>query len=210
MDVIILAFDGILADTVTLRARALAMAAVEFGVRTESAKRNESFIQKLVRQLPGRSLVHCARAIVGDAADDDPTLVELVALHAQRAISQRMRQGVDLAPLAHAWLEQHVLRGVRVVLRTDSIRADVDQPLRMFDLYSLFGFVQCADDPVAATVRSTVRGSLKRSYASITNRLDGHNGTHERIAFEFGDYATSIASPFVSRAARADRSLFST
>ena len=209
MDVIILAFDGIVADTAEVRAHALAMASIEYGVRPASGRASRKLVATLVKQLPGRSLTRMARAIVGDtAAADDPTLVELVALHAQRAISQRMRQGIDLAPQAHEWLEQHLVRGTRIVLRTDSIRADVDRALRMFDLHALFGVVHCADDPVAAMVRGTVRGSLKQSYASITHRLDGQDRTLERVAFESGDYATSIAAPFVGRAARADRSLF--
>jgi beta-phosphoglucomutase-like phosphatase (HAD superfamily) len=210
MNVIILGFDGVLADTLELRARALAMASVEFGVHPVSEKSVGRLVTRLVRQLPGRSLTRLARAIVGNTAAADPTLVELVALHAQRAISQRMRQGVDISPLARMWLEQQALRGVRVVLRSDSIRADVDRTLRMFELEALFGFVHCADDPIAATVRGAFAGTLKRSYASITDRLDGREKTSDRVAYESGDYATSIASAFVTRAARADRSLFAT
>jgi len=205
VNVIIVAFDGIVADTTALRAQALAVAAVEFGARADTGK----VVRALVSALPGRSLTDVARAVVGaTAAAQDPTLVELIALHAQRAISQRMRQGVDLAPLAHAWLEQHVLRGVRVVLRTDSIRADVDQSLRMFELLSLFSFVHCADDPIAATVRRSSGGSLKQRYASITGRLDGQDRTTDRVAYEASDYAAAIASPFVGHAERVDRSLF--
>ena len=91
----IVAFDGIVADTMLVRANALAVAAVEFGAR-DSVK---AVVTTLAEKLPGRSLEEAARALVGRrAADDDPTVIELITLHAQRAISQRMRQGIDIDP----------------------------------------------------------------------------------------------------------------
>lgn len=190
MPALIVAFDGVLADTLPLRAHALADAcAAEFATRTEA--------QALV-VLPGRSMLEAAMALYPEEAERDPTLPELVALRAQRGYRHLVQHGVPMHTEALAAVREASARGTRVVLRADSERRDVAPLIGMAGLDHLPAFVRCGDDlPRAAGA------SLARSWLAIHARLDGMRiGIAERTAWETSAETAAAATPFVREAAR--------
>lgn len=178
MRAIIVAFDGLLCDTLGLRADAIVHAAQHDGV---------SFSHDHVMQrVGGRSLYECVVAAMGDS---DPTACELITLRAQHQLSQRMSQGVSITANAHTWIEQQRRAGVRIVLRADALRRDVERVLRYTELEYSFTFVRCVDD----LPRVAGKGSLECSYLAITARLTSLGISAERFALECDEFALDIA-----------------
>lgn len=182
---VILAFDGLLVDTLGLRADA-----VETMLRTEGIVVTRSDV---LRALPGRSLFETVESLAGPA---DQTRADLVTIQAQLRVSTRMAQGVDIVPAAAAWLQSLRSVGARVVLRADSVRRDVERVLQLSELEHAFAVVRCADD----LPRLTGASSLDGSYAAITARLDRLLVSAERTACEVDPYGVATASRHVLRA----------
>ena len=183
MTALIIAFDGILVDTLDIRADALLAALNSHGSpATRDTVRDA---------LPGRSLFESVELLVGHT---DQTLADLVTLQTQRAVSTRMAHGVSLAPNARDWIEARRATGSRLVLRADSIRRDVDLVLEQTEMALAFSIVRCADD----LPRTRGASSLGSAYTAITRRLDALGVSGPRTAFERGAYARDGALKHVS------------
>ena len=121
MTAVVLAFDGLIVDTLNARAESLLLAL--------SDERIDVAPERVREVLPGRTFEEAVDALVGDS---DPTVAELVALRAQREVSMRLARGVSLAMHAHAFVEAQRAMGAKLVLRTDSLRRDVESLCRSF------------------------------------------------------------------------------
>jgi beta-phosphoglucomutase-like phosphatase (HAD superfamily) len=165
---LILAFDGVLADTLGIRADAI--------VQILHDEQIPSLMDTVRAALPGRSLYETIEHV---AASDDIKLMDLMTLRAQRLVSARLAQGVSLDDTLTGWL--HTSRSnTRVVLRADSIRADVERVLAMTPLADRFATIRCADD----APRIVGASSLESSYAAIAQRLGRLSAATERTATE--------------------------
>ena len=183
--VLIVAFDGLIIESVSLRVDAL-HAVLESDGRAASRDR-------IAALLPGRSLAEAIRAV--DPATDESRL-DLVVMQAQKAISRRMAQGVDLTPSARRVLDSVQSKGVRVIARSDSLRRDVDRALMMSGLEQVFAFVRCADD----APRMPGATMIDSAYRAIVRRLESTAIVGSIRALEFGEDAASSASRHVTHA----------
>jgi beta-phosphoglucomutase-like phosphatase (HAD superfamily) len=112
---LIVAVDGVLADTLPMRAAALRAAARELGV---------AIAQPIHEQwIAGRDWADAARALVRPAEPLDETMIDLLALAAERALHARLGQGAPLLfPALLSRCAEAASQGWRVILRTDSSR----------------------------------------------------------------------------------------
>ena len=188
MKVVVLAFDGLIADTLGARGEALQHALKAEGLNVEA--------ERVRSVLPGRTLHEAAAAIVGDA---DQTLLDLVALRAQQDVSLRLARGVSLAMNSRAFVDAQRTAGTGLVLRSDSLRRDVERILQLTDLELAFTFVRCPDDLPRARGVSTLEGS----YLAISKRLDSL-GVLDRRAIECTLGAADVARRLVGRADAAE------
>jgi beta-phosphoglucomutase-like phosphatase (HAD superfamily) len=183
---LILAFDGVLADTLPLRAHAIADAcAAEFHPRT----------QEQVRALiAGRTMLEAALALFPAEAASDPTLPELVALRAQRAYRHLVQHGVPLRADTVRDIQDAIVQGTRVVVRADSERRDVESLLAMASLEHQMSLLRCSDDAPRGP-----GASIGRSWQAIDARLTAmQQAAPQRIAWESDEWTAAAARPFVS------------
>ena len=174
----IVACDGLVFDTLALRANAIIDACRTHDINLEASV--------VAATIAGQSFAESTRALV---KSDDIALIDLIAMRAQRAFRERVAHGVDMPAGAHAWLRLRARAGVRMVLRSDSERADVEAMLRVSEVDMLFTFVRCADDePRLLNV-----SSIESSYRAIASRLDALRESGERIACECSDAAREQA-----------------
>jgi beta-phosphoglucomutase-like phosphatase (HAD superfamily) len=171
-DAVVVAVDGILATTPTLRAAALREACDAEGVRLEA--------DGVDRWLVGRSLEEGVAALAprmtvqrpspSDGTTDhvgvDPGQQTVLVLRAQRALGRRMAHGVLLRPGVVDRVRTLMAQGVRVVWRADSDRSvlgwmDADPALA-----GLGTLVRAADDRPGVAGAS----SLVASYRAIMAR----------------------------------------
>lgn len=178
MSAIVLAFDGVIANTLTLRADALCTSA-----RANGYVLNEA---QVADALPSRTFYECCVQLVPTA---DETTRDLIALRAQQHYADRVAQGVDLTPTAQHTIRAAQHTGARMVLRADTHRRDVESVLRQWELDLAFTLVRCADDlPRVAGATSVVS-----SYHAITTRLDALRVSGERRAWENSPNAVLVA-----------------
>lgn len=189
MQTLIVAFDGLVAETLQLRAAALDRALTREGVDVS--------LPAALLAVPGRTLHEAIAVLVGD---NDQTLVDMVALRAQQDVSTRMGQGVSLAMNARAFIDAQRPIGARLVLRADSLRRDVERVLQLTDLEWAFTFVRCSDDLPRARGVSSVEGA----YVAINQRLDALGGG-DRRAVEYTAHAADIARRVMGHASVTQR-----
>ncbi len=173
--VTIIAFDGIVADTIPLRASALAEAitlecaslGIDVGAR--------DILPLLHALLPGRTFSEAmtvateqVTALQHERIRHDVTLHDIIALRAQRAWSAMASHGVPLRDGVLSHLDAAVSRGLRIVLRTDSQRREVEPVLRLANLEDSMIFIRCADD----LPRMQGASMLRASYEAIDARLE--------------------------------------
>jgi beta-phosphoglucomutase-like phosphatase (HAD superfamily) len=173
--VAVMAFDGIVADTLPLRALALAEA-FESTINVEGAASPWVVpAAELLPLLPGRTFgesmavaMEQLPALHAAPVRTDLTLHDIIALRAQRAWSMASAHGVPLRPDIVAHIRREAARGVRIVLRSDSQRREVEPLLRLAGLEDHILFLRASDDmPRASGVTS-----LQASYGAIDARLD--------------------------------------
>lgn len=169
MSAIVLAFDGVLADTLGLRVHALCAAAHAEGIGIDDVRAADA--------LPARAFYECVRLLLPAA---DETTCDLIALRAQQHYTTRVAQGVDLTVQAATTLHQAQQSAARMVLRADSERRDVERVLRHWEREATFALVRCADD----LPRWPHRTSVESSYRAIAARLDALRVSGERRAWE--------------------------
>ena len=200
--VTIVAFDGIVANTLPLRTTALADAIALECVTLGLSVHARDLFSLLLPLLPGRTFNETmAVAVAGlpalqhEQIRDDLTLHDLIAMRAQRAWSAVVAHGVPLHDGVLSRLQAHVGRGLRIVLRSDSQRREVEPLLRLAGLEDSMLFLRCADDlPRLAGV-----SSLRASYEAIDARLDRHRLPHaQRIAVEVNAEKATFALGFAA------------
>ena len=169
--VTVVAFDGIIADTLPPRARALAEAIAHewapLGIEVPASD--------LLPLLPGRTFLECVTVAVHQLpalqhaqVRNDMTGQELVAMRAQRDWANAAAHGVPLRDGVIHHVHTLVARGVRLVVRSDSQRREVEPLLRLAGLEDSMLFLRCADD-LPRTAGGT---ALQASYAAIDARLE--------------------------------------
>ena len=134
-DAVLLDWEGLLADTGSSRREALALALAAEGVALDYATYEDRFV--------GRSLRSVIASALGWRAHDD-TLVELVALRAQRELVARIAQGFVVAPEVVRFVEHAQLRAP-VVIVTAAGR-DETAALRLTGLRDSFSVIVTVDD----------------------------------------------------------------
>jgi phosphoglycolate phosphatase-like HAD superfamily hydrolase len=116
--VLVVAVDGVLADTLSARTTALQAAAQSLGLSL-NAPRDDTWIA-------GLSFSEAARVVTAHDSAVDETLLDLLALAADRALQQHAAQSAPvLFPDALARCAEAVEHGWRVMLRTDASRRAV-------------------------------------------------------------------------------------
>ena len=188
MPALIVAFDGVLADTLPLRAHALADAcAAEFNPRTHD---------EALAVIAGRTMLEASLALFPAEAASDPTLPELIALRAQRGFRHLVQHGVPLDADAVRGIQEASAHGTRVVVRADSERRDVEPLLAMASLEHHVSLLRCSDDAPRGPGASVVR-----SWQAIEARLTTmHQPLAERTAWEATETLRDLARPFVGLA----------
>jgi hypothetical protein len=109
-----------------------------------------------------------ALALVPVAAVGDPTLPELIALRAQRRYRHLVQHGLPLHADGVQQVREQAARGVRIVLRADSERREVEPLIAMAGFGHLVSVLRCSDD-----APHTREPSLVRSWHAIAERLQG-------------------------------------
>jgi beta-phosphoglucomutase-like phosphatase (HAD superfamily) len=170
----IIAFDGVLADTLPLRAAAVAEGCDACGVTLPIVEApapplpSTHSLARIEAAVAGLTLEECVTALLQDhdAIQRDPTLRALASLHAERAYTARLQRGVPLLPRGHALIHTPPDAAMRLVLRADSTRAQVEPVLRAAGLLDVFAVIRCADDGAGDH-----RPSIERSWRALDARL---------------------------------------
>lgn len=173
--VTIVAFDGIIADSVPLRAQALADAIARESAALDVTLHAPALSILLMPLLPGRTLSECMVVAVDQIAAlqherlrHDLTAHDIMAMRAQRDWAKAAAHGVPLRDGVLDHMHKLVARGVRIVVRSDSQRREVEPLLRLASLDDSILFLRCADDlPRPAGVTS-----VQASYDAIDARLE--------------------------------------
>ncbi len=141
MQVALLEFEGILADTTPHRLAALREALLADGLSLD----DETWIEHC-HGLAVEPLVLAARRALGAA--DDPVAAEIVRLRAERSFTERISRGLLMQPGGLA-LVQALRTQVRLAVVTRAGRREVDFVLTLAGLADTFTCVVTADDKVA-------------------------------------------------------------
>lgn len=137
VDAVLLEWDGVLADTGAARRDALLRALADEGVAWSIAAHDE--------YCAGLDVHRAASVAVERTRGDDPALVDLVALRASRAFTDRLARGLTLAPGVVAFLAAAEPR-VRLAVVSRTSRAETDLFLRLSSLDGMMACVFTADD----------------------------------------------------------------
>lgn len=198
--VAVLAFDGIVADTLPLRAQALAMA-FESTINDEGVAPSVVVpATELLPLLPGRTFSESIAVAMQQlpALRDAPVhtdfpLHDLIEVRAQRAWSAASAHGVPLRRDIVAQIQREAARGVRIVLRSDSQRREVEPLLRLAGLEDHIAFLRASDD----MPRTPGVTSLQASYQAIDARLARLRiDRAHRIAIEVDSRSAGIGKGF--------------
>lgn len=183
----VVAFDGLLADTLGLRAHALREACAAEGLDGTDVDIDTAIV--------GQTFAEAAEQIAQGHVD--PTISELVALRAQRAYGALVAHGVPFRTEFVSAVRALAANGSRIVVRADSERRHVEPLLSLAGLEHVVGLLRCSDD-----LPSSAEPSLVRSWMAIDTRL-ARLGIPEtqRTAAETSDACASVAARYVVRVA---------
>jgi beta-phosphoglucomutase-like phosphatase (HAD superfamily) len=189
---LVIAFDGVLFDTLDARAEALSNALSADGVQLSSDAVRDT--------VEGRTFPEAVRALLPTDSLDE-TALDLASLRAERAFNALAAGGLALNTRARDVLLR-AATVTRIVLRADSNRREVDALLNLAGLDVAVSMTRCSDDPLhIATQPASARAanSLERSYDSIKRRMAqnmsllGEN-TSLGIALEPGPLGRRVAA----------------
>lgn len=141
MQVVLLEFEGILADTTPHRESALRQALLADGLALD----DETWMEHC-HGLTVADAVAAARRALG--AEDDPVAAEICRLRAEKGFSERISRGLLMQPGGLA-LVQALRTQARLALVTRAPRRDVDFVLSLANLADAFTCAVTADDRVA-------------------------------------------------------------
>lgn len=160
---LVIAFDGLLFDTIGLRAEAVREAMI--------AERIDVAAADIAALMPSRTVAEALRASApADFADE--TALDIATLRAERIVTEQSARGAIL----NVPLRDRLRRAAgvtRIVVRADSRRIEVDRLLGIADLEGAVSFVRCADDLGSAPNETGARAtsSVERSYLHIAKRM---------------------------------------
>ena len=154
---VLLDWEGVLADTAEARRDALQRALADEGIAFDDAV--------YAHRCAGRSVRAAASVLLGARADD-ATLVELVAMRAERRFAARLAQGFAVDPEASRFAELAQLRAPLVVV-TAAGRAECDTALRLAGLHDSCAAIVTADDDAGD---APSRHSYERAIAHLDRR----------------------------------------
>jgi beta-phosphoglucomutase-like phosphatase (HAD superfamily) len=135
-DGVLLDWEGVLADTAESRRAALRAALSDEGIAFDDVT--------FERLGAGRSVRSAAARLLGSRAAD-ATLVELVALRAEREFARRIGRGFAIDPAAARFVELAQLRAP-VVIVTAAGRTESDAALRLAGLHDSCAAIVTSDD----------------------------------------------------------------
>ena len=156
-DGVLLDWEGVLVDTAGARRDALRDALAAEGIAFDDAAHEE--------RCAGRSVRSSAACLLGARASD-PTLVELVAMRAERVFATRLAHGFAIDPAAARFAERAQLRAPLVVV-TAAGRAETDAVLRLAGLHDSCAAIVTADD---VTGDAPTSESYERALAHLARR----------------------------------------
>jgi beta-phosphoglucomutase-like phosphatase (HAD superfamily) len=157
VDGVLLDWEDVLVDTGTSRRDSLLRALADEGVHFDPLAFDE--------RCRGHSVHDAASAAVG-GADFDPTLIDLVALRAQRDFTARIAQGFALRPGAARMLELAQLRAP-IAIVTAAGRDETDAALRLAGLHDSCAAVVTADDVMGS---APLRAQYEKALAHLARR----------------------------------------
>jgi HAD superfamily hydrolase (TIGR01509 family) len=140
MQVVLMEFEGVLADTTPHRLAALREALLADGLALD----DETWTEQC-HGLPVEGAVHAARR--ARRAPDDLVAAELARLRAEKGFTQRISRGLLMQPGGLA-LVQALRTQARLALVTRAARRDVDFVLTLAGIADAFTCVVTADDKV--------------------------------------------------------------
>ncbi len=195
---IIVAFDGIVADSLPLRAQALAEAIrSECGLDEQTLAAHELLplmVGCSFSEAVGNAMVRCL-SLQRSPCRTDITLHDIIAMRAQRRWASIAEYGVSLHDGVAVQLHREMSRGRRLVLRSDSQRREVEPVLRLANLEDSMLLVRCSDD----LPRRVGVASLQASYEAIDARLDRlHIPRTQRCAVEASVETAGLALGYVA------------
>lgn len=199
-DMLVVAFDGLLFDTLGHRSAAVAEALHAEGIKAD---------MELVRQIaPARSIAEIVREVLScgttprhaAAATFDETLLDLVVLRAEKALLHVAASSPLLQPKLHDCVRRAAAI-TRVVVRADSRRRVVDDLLRLTELEPLIAMTLCSDDAAGAPRVEAAGSTLRRSYEQIVRRMAASrnllgNASGIGVALECDVRARNVAREF--------------
>lgn len=167
---LVVAFDGVLFDTLPLRTSAICEALV-----TEGVTISDDLVASIVAS---RSVAETVRACLHklqleQSSGIDETLLDLATLRANRAVADLTSRGASLNVIVRDKLRR-AAAVTRIVVRADSRRREVEQLLIMAELESIVSFVRCSDDGSPPSEHVAGASTLERSYAHIVRRMAGN------------------------------------
>ncbi|GEM_PF-1559508 len=197
---LVVAFDGLLFDTLKFRAQAVVDALRHEGIRAN--------MDVVMQALPSRSIGETVRAVVVAqvahtrmvAHNVDETSLDIAVLRAERSLSALASSGAVM----HVKLAEQIRRAApvtRIVVRADSRRREVDELLRLTELDSLLAMTRCSDDAASGQRMDARASTLRRSYSQIVGRMTANqnllgNATGPGIALECSELAREVAREF--------------
>jgi len=192
---LIVAVDGALADTATARANAVLTAALAAaGDRAMPPVRAEL----VTGALRGRPMHEAVELLWPAVVEHDPTRLTLVALEAERLLTESLRvgQGVRIDRALQQRVLDALAGGTRVVLRSDSARSGVEALLAHSALAGQPFTLLCADDRTATQHSGPV---AERTWQTIDRRLQGLDiPAAARLAIEATHEVAAIARAFAA------------
>ena len=139
LDAVLLEWEGVLVDTGAARRDALLRALADEGVPWTAAAYDACCGGLDVRAATAAALMRCG------SRDSDATLVELVALRAERAFVERLAHGFMLQPGVAGFIAAAEGR-VRIAVVTRAARAETDVALQLSGLETAITSIVAADD----------------------------------------------------------------
>ncbi|MEP6764999.1 MAG: hypothetical protein ABJB66_11835 [Gemmatimonadaceae bacterium] len=196
---LVIAFDGVLFDTLDARARV-----VYDALRTDFPSLT---VEQAHSVIPGLSIAEAVRAIAYEASEliepvvVDETSIDLAVMHAERGFAALAAHGFSLN-LRGRDLLQRSASVTRIVVRADSKRREVDFMMQLARLESSVSMVHCSDDHYGAPWCPELASSaIGRSYDRIAGRMTSNKGllgekSAVGIAMEIGEDARAVARQY--------------
>ncbi|MDQ6612264.1 MAG: hypothetical protein M3Y64_07510 [Gemmatimonadota bacterium] len=171
---LVIAFDGILFDTLAARSRAVCDALAD-NIRSLDIERVRAIVA-------GQTISETVRLLAAESScagtsytEFEETAVDIACLRAERAYASAVAHGVLFNPQARSLLLR-AAAVTRIVVRADSGRREVEMMLQLAELSSVPAFVRCSDDNSSAREIAYNASSISRSYESIAARLAHQRG----------------------------------